>query len=202
MERDWSSWPQEYYSTTDRDERKKLLQERLESGTADEKDQIRMKFWELRYKTRAKMPVGVDYFIRSWMNLCFVARKPGNKFQLKQQTEAIKEAKQDMGFELAAEYGESGEEGLYQELCHGVHLYMQICQEDGRYSTQLMGIMRLKKDHLVEKMGNELWKVSTLVPQTFKMEQEFALLKKACEDVFWKEYPKYVEDQEIKLDRK
>ena len=35
MERDWSSWPQEYYSTTDRDERKKLLQERLESGTAD-----------------------------------------------------------------------------------------------------------------------------------------------------------------------
>ena len=25
MERDWSSWPQEYYSTTDRDERKKLL---------------------------------------------------------------------------------------------------------------------------------------------------------------------------------
>ena len=84
MERDWSSWPQEYYSTTDRDERKKLLQERLESGTADEKDQIRMKFWELRYKTRAKMPVGVDYFIRSWMNLCFVARKPGNKFQLKQ----------------------------------------------------------------------------------------------------------------------
>ena len=101
MERDSERLPQEYYSTTDRDERKKLLQERLESGTADEKDQIRMKFWELRYKTRAKMPVGVDYFIRSWMNLCFVARKPGNKFQLKQQTEAIKEAKQDMGFELA-----------------------------------------------------------------------------------------------------
>ena len=55
MERDWSSWPQEYYSTTDRDERKKLLQERLESGTADEKDQIRMKFWELRDRKSTRL---------------------------------------------------------------------------------------------------------------------------------------------------
>ena len=106
-----------------------------------------------------------------------------------------------MGFELAEECGELGQEVLYQELCHGVKLYMQICQEDGRYSTQLMGIMRLKKDHLVEKIGNELWQVSTVVPQTFKAEKEFALLKKACEDVFWKKYPKYVEDREIKLER-
>lgn len=201
MEKDWSNWPQEYYDTTDREERKNLLQQRLETPAADKKDEIRMKFWELRYKTRAKMPVGVDYFIRSWMELYFVSRKPGNKFQLKQQEEAIRQAKHDMGFELAAEYGDDGEEVLYQELCHGVALYMQLCRDDSKYNSQLLGIMKLKKNNLVEKIGNELWNVSTVVPKTFRVEKEFSMLKKACEDTFWKEYPKYVNDQEIKLER-
>lgn len=201
MERDWSNWPQEYYDAVDREERKQILEERLSSSEADEKDQIRMKFWELRYKKRAKMPMGVDYFIRSWMELYFVSRKPGNKFQLRQQQDAVTQAKHDMGFELVKEYGENGEEVLYQELCHGVRYYMQLCREDGKYNSQLLGIMKLKKDNLVEKIGNELWRVSTIVPQTFKEEKEFALLKKACEDVFWSEYPKYVNDREIKLER-
>ena len=44
MEKDWSNWPQEYYDTTDREERKNLLQQRLETPAADKKDEIRMKF--------------------------------------------------------------------------------------------------------------------------------------------------------------
>ena len=42
--RDWSKWPQEYYETTEREERLEMLRERLKSEEADEKDQIRMKF--------------------------------------------------------------------------------------------------------------------------------------------------------------
>lgn len=201
MERDWSNWPQAYYETTDKEERKTLLEERLASPEADESDQLRKKLWELRYKTRAKMPVGVDYFIRSWMDLYFVSRKPGNRFQLKQQQETIRAVKKDMGFELAAEYGAVGEEVLYQELCHGVSFYIQLCRDDSKYNSQLLGIMKLKKDNLVEKIGNELWNISTVVPQTFRVEKEFALLKKACQDTFWKEYPKYVNDDVIKLER-
>ena len=75
--RDWSNWPKEYYDTTEREERLAILKERLESGEADEKDRIRMKFWELRYAQRDKMPEGVDYFIRSWMNMYFTSKKPG-----------------------------------------------------------------------------------------------------------------------------
>lgn len=43
--RDWSNWPKEYYETTEREERLAILKERLESEEADEKDRIRMKFW-------------------------------------------------------------------------------------------------------------------------------------------------------------
>ena len=53
--RDWSTWPEEYYKTTDPEERYEILTERLESGEAEEKDQIRMKFWELRYAKREKI---------------------------------------------------------------------------------------------------------------------------------------------------
>ena len=64
--RDWSKWPQEYYETTEREERLEMLRERLKSEEADEKDQIRMKFWELRYGQREKMPCGSgrSYFHR------------------------------------------------------------------------------------------------------------------------------------------
>ena len=81
---DWSNWPEAYYATTEREERLSLLEARLQSGEADEKNQIRKKMWELRYQKRDKMPEGVDYFIRSWMELFFISKKMGKMFHKKE----------------------------------------------------------------------------------------------------------------------
>lgn len=199
--RDWSNWPKEYYEKTDREERLTILKERLESGDADEKDRIRMEFWKLRYAQRDKMPEGVDYFIRSWMNMYFISKKPGAWWLKKQQIKELEEIKRDFGFELAKENGKDGEEVLYEELCHGVKFYIGLCKTDSKYSTQLIGLMKMKPNRLVEKIGNELWKISSVVPETFGQEEEFAILAGACRDVFWKEFPKYKADEEIKLGR-
>lgn len=199
--KDWSSWPESYYAPADREERLEILKERLKSGEADEKDQLRMKFWKLRYETRDKMPRGVDYLIRSWMELYFISRKPGNRWAKKQQAKDLEQVKQDLGFSLAREYGSMGEEVLYQELCNGIRLYIQLCQQDSKYNSQLLGIMKLKPEKLVEKIGNEFWKISTVVPESFGQEEAFRVFKKACEDTFWAAYPKYKKDMEIKLGR-
>ena len=199
--RDWSKWPQEYYETTEWEERLEMLRERLKSEEADEKDQIRMKFWELRYGQREKMPEGVDYFIRSWMEMFFISKKLGSSWLKQQHLKSLEIVKKDFGFELAKEYGTAGEEVLYQELCHGVGFYMELCRRDSKYNTQLLGIVKLKPERLVEKIGNELWKISVEVPQTLEQGAEFAPLAAACKDVFWAQYPKYKKDEAIKLER-
>lgn len=199
--KDWSNWPEMYYQSTDREERRTYLKERLESGEADEKDRLRLEFWDLRYKQREKMPEGVDYFIRAWMELYFISRKPDSRWQKKQYKERLKEAKKDFGFELAASHGSLGEEILYQELCHGIAFYIGLCKTDSKYNSQLLGILKLKPDELAEKIGNELWKISTVVPQVLNEEENFTVLKRACRDTFWKIFPKYVKDDEIKLER-
>lgn len=199
--RDWSTWPEEYYKTTDPEERYEILTERLESGEAEEKDQIRMKFWELRYAKRDKMPEGVDYFIRSWMDLFYMSRKPGKPTLVKKQRKELETIKQDLGFVLAKEYGVLGEEVLYEELCHGVTFYMSLCEKDTRYSSQLLGFMKLKQEALVEKIGEEVWRISKVIPEVFAQEEEFAIFAKACKDSFWKRYPKFKKDEAIKLER-
>lgn len=199
--RDWSNWPKEYYETTEREKRLAILKERLESEEADEKDRIRMKFWELRYAQREKMPEGVDYFIRSWMNMYFTSKKPGAWWLKKQQLKDLENAKQDFGFELAKGYGQAGAEVLYDELCHGVKFYIGLCKTDSKYSTQLIGLMKMKPNQLVEKIGNEIWKISSVVPEAFGQKEEFEIFEKACCDTFWNEFPKYKADEEIKLRR-
>lgn len=199
--RDWSNWPEEYYKTTDREERFQILQERMESEESDTKDKIRKRFWEQRYAKREKMPEGVDYFIRSWMDLYFVSKKPDSKWLHKQHVENVEDALKNMGFSLAEEFGPEGKEVLYEELCHGVSFYIDICRRDSKYNSQLLGIIKVKPDDLVEKIANELWRVSVLIPQKLGFEKEFQVLEKVCAEMFWKTFPKYIKDENIKLKR-
>lgn len=199
--KDWSNWPEAYYQSTDREERLVCLKERLESGEADEKDRLRMKYWELRYKQRENMPEGVDYFIRSWMEMYFISRKPDSRLQRKQYKKILEEVKKDFGFHLAKESGSAGEEVLYQELCNAVSLYIELCKTDSKYNSQLLGIIKLKPDKLAEKIGNELWRISVRVPEALEEAENFEALKRACQNTFWKMYPKYTDNQEIKLER-
>ena len=199
--KDWTNWPEEYYQSTDREERLEMLKERLESSEAEKKDEIRMEFWNLRYKQREKMPEGVDYFIRSWMDLYFVSKKPDSSWLHKQHVQSVEEAMDNMGFRLAEKFGAEGKEVLYDELCHGAQLYINLCRTDSKYTSQLIGLMKIKPDNLVEKIANELWKVCVNIPLYLGHRKEFALLERACTEMFWKTFPKYVIDQHIKLQR-
>ena len=199
---DWSNWPEAYYATTEREERLQILEARLNSGEADEKDQIRKKMWELRYQKRDKMPEGVDYFIRSWMELFFISKKMGKMFHKKERyAKDLVQIKNDFGFELAKEYGEAGEDVLYEELRHGVGLYIKLCQIDRQYGSVLCGIMKMKPKDLVIKIGNELHKITVEVPKFLEQEEEFALLTKACKEAFWNVYPEYRKEEAILLER-
>ena len=199
---DWSNWPEAYYATTEREERRSLLEARLQSGEADEKNQIRKKMWELRYQKRDKMPEGVDYFIRSWMELFFISKKMGKMFHKKEShAKDLVQIKKDFGFELAKEYGAVGEEVLYEELCHGVGLYIKLCQIDRQYGSLLMGIMKMKPKDLAVKIANEIHKLTVEVPKYLEQEEEFALLTKAAKESFWKVYAEYNKEETILLEK-
>ena len=199
---DWSNWPEAYYATTEREERLQLLKVRLQSKEADEKDKIRQKMWELRYQKRDKMPEGVDYFIRSWMEMFFISKKMGKMFHKKEShAKDLVQIKKDFGFELAKAYGAIGEEVLYEELRHGVGLYIKLCQTDRQYGSLLMGIMKMKPKDLVVKIGNELHRLAVEVPKYLEQEEEFSLLTKATKEAFWMEYPDYSKEDTILLER-
>lgn len=200
--RDWSDWPKAYYTETKREDRLQMLEERLQSDLADEQDRIRRQMWDLRYQKRDKMPDGVDYFIRSWMEMFFLSQKMGKRFQKKERyVKELAQIKQDFGFDLIKPYGKAGEEVLYEELCNGVALYIKLCQTDRQYGSILCGLMRMKPKDLVSKIGNELHRITEELPAWLEAEEDFAPLARACREVFWREYPEYKKEETIRLER-
>lgn len=180
-------WPETYYRETDRQKRKLLLEEHG-STRQDPADSLRMELWELRYQRRKGLPEGVDFFIRSWMELYFISKKPG-KIHRKSHLKTLEQVKKDLGFSLAGEYGDLGEEVLYQELCNGIRLYVELCRRDSKYNSALLGILKLKPERLIQKIAGEFWQIAVEIPEKYGMEEEFAVFRRACGDVFREEFP-------------
>ena len=59
----------------------------------------------------------------------------------------------DWNFALAEQYGQEGQEALYQELHNMTELYLTICQDDKAYSSMILGLGKMNKNSLLSKMA-------------------------------------------------
>ncbi|MCR5746983.1 MAG: hypothetical protein K6G03_04690 [Lachnospiraceae bacterium] len=187
-----ASWTFEYKRETDRAKRKEIL-ERAKAEYPDGKDvEIRERLWGLRYDV--KNGYEVDYFIRGFINLQALKRNtklPGEKNRKLKEIEYIKK---DWQFELCRDYGETGENALYDELFNTTLLYIDFCKKDRNYNSILLGIGRIAEDRQRMKIINEIYEVAETIPENIGVKDLLQPFSKAAKEALGFEYPDWNED--------
>jgi len=187
-----AQWPQSYYKEKDPQIRKQLLEQAIKDSPQDKVNELRRKLWELRYQSKDKKNVkqAVDYYIAGWMELLYLSRSSKGFFGLRHTLKSLDKILQDMGFSIAGEYGEMGQEVLYQELHHLCCLYFELCISDRNYGSQMMGLMSMKEEAVIAKIAAETAQISNRLPRAAKRETQMEVLSRAARQAFYDMFPK------------
>ncbi|MBQ9321339.1 MAG: hypothetical protein IJ239_03125, partial [Eubacterium sp.] len=168
-------WEREYYRELKREKRKRILDAAiLEEGMSPE-NELRSRLLEVRYGKKLEKGQSVDYFIRGWMTLRFLANSSKSLFFKRKNKRELESLRADWQFDLAAEYGETGQKVLYQEFCQLTRVYLDLCQKDKNYGSILFGIGHIKEDSLMGKIGRDIYTVAYEVPQEYGVAEELRL---------------------------
>lgn len=180
-----------YFDTTDRQERRNILDRIKARGEEEEFVQICEELYEHRYISREKKAVQeIDYGIRGWINMKFLPEVARGWFSKKGLRSKVEEIMDDFGYNVCDKYGVRGREILYKELCNVIKVYIKLCQSDKGYSSILFGIGRIKPEKLMAKMGHDIVTVSYSIPKEIGMIKEFEQLAQAARTAFVDSYPK------------
>ncbi|MBR0398335.1 MAG: hypothetical protein IJI10_08700 [Eubacterium sp.] len=173
-------WERDYYRELKREKRKAILDAAiLEEGMSPE-NELRVKLLESRYGKKLEKGQSVDYFIRGWMTLQFLAnaRKSfGFKRKVRKELASVKA---DWQLDLAAEYGEAGQKVLYQEFCQLTRVYLDLCQRDRNYGAILFGVGRIKEETLQSKIGRDIYTIAYEIPQEIDAVEDLKLFTDAA----------------------
>lgn len=183
------SWD-EYYLEVDRDLRKEMLDAKIAAEGMTPENELRSRLWEVRYTPRGKDPAEVDYFIRGWLSMHYLKQANNRFFARRNYKKEKEQILEDWGLALAAEYGQVGEEILYQELCNLTRLYLHLCKDDKSYSSLLLGLGRMKDSSLIGKMAKDVYTLAYEIPKMTGTVEEFRIFSKAATDTFYAVYPK------------
>lgn len=178
-------WPQAYYLPTEGDERKKALDKAVSKGLEPEKNQIRKEIWERRYGEQE----GVDRFLTGWLNLSYYANVVRNNLMAKFHKNDMAQTQKYLCYDIVKKYGKDGEEVLFMELYHLVDFYIDICLRDKKYGGIILGLGTMKEERLIEKIANDIYRVSYCVPSALGIMDEHELLAKAAVQCYFNRFP-------------
>ena len=176
-------WEREYYRETKREKRKAILDAAIVEEGMSPENELRSKLLESRYGKKLEKGQSVDYFIRGWMTLQFLAnaRKSfGFKRKVRKELASVKS---DWQFELAAAYGETGQKVLYQEFCQLTRVYLELCQKDRNYGAIL-----------INKIGKDIYTIAYEIPREIEAEEELRLFTEAASRTLTESFPEIADD--------
>ena len=192
MPKEKAPWPECYYQEKDAQKRLALLQEAIQAGEGDETENaIRKKLWGLRYgqqpKKNAPLP---DGYVGLWVALNY-HRQDRSYFRLRSAVREIEGRLRDLGIDSMRDT-EQEQQLLHRELVHAVSLYLSTCNE-GSYSTQVFGLMKMKQENLVQKIAAEIYDVTCDLPARLGLAQQLQPLRKAAFEAFYETFPDHAE---------
>ena len=187
-------WEREYYKELKREKRKEILEAAIAEEGMSPENELRTKLLELRYGKKIDRSNSIDYFIRGWMTLRFLSTNSGTLFFKKKAKRELGNVRKDWQFDLAAEYGETGQKVLYQEFCQLTRVYLDLCQKDKNYGSILFGIGHIKEDSLMGKIGRDIYTVAYEVPQEYGVAEELRLFTDAASRTLTDVFPEITDD--------
>src|SRR5659263_120450 len=113
----------EYYKELDPERRKVLLAHDGEEVLEDPLNELRQCLWELRYVDPKNTNHRVDLFLLQCTNFLFIYKSLNCRGARKSAAKEVRSAINTMGFSLAGQYGEAGENQLYMEFRNTISRY-------------------------------------------------------------------------------
>ena len=192
MPKEKAPWPECYYQENDAKKRLALLEEAIQAGEGDEAENVlRKKLWALRYGQQAKKNGPLpDGYVGLWVALNY-HRQDRSYFQLRGAVREIEGRLRDLGIN-SMQGTEQEQQLLHRELVHAVSLYLSTCNE-GSYSAQVFGLMKMKPESLVQKIAAEIYDVTCDLPARLGLAEQLKPLRKAAFEAFYDTFPDYEE---------
>ena len=179
-------WVSQYMRETESDRRKEILDQAIAEEGLLPDNELRQKLWDVRYPMQDGRRI--DTFIRGWITLAFIDNASQGFFAKKRVEKEKEKVRKDWQLQLASEYGEVGEQVLYEEFFNTAKLYMQLCEDDKTYGSVLLGLGHMKKEKLIAKIARDIFKAAYEVPIRYGMDDELALFTRAATDAYYEVY--------------
>ena len=179
-------WVQQYMREPESWKRKEILDQAIAEEGMTPDNELRLKLWEKRYVKQNDREI--DTFIRGWVNLNFLESSGKGLFSKNRIEKDKQKILEDWQVALAAEYGETGRQVLYEEFFNLSRLYIKLCEEDKQYNSVLLGLGTMKKEKLVRKIAADVFNAAYNVPNRHNMKEDLALFTKAATEAFYEVY--------------
>ncbi len=189
------TWPANFYEPISGEERYTLLEAAMKEVDSEE-NRLRYVLWQCRYGSTEKNhgKPKVDYFMKLWMDLEFASGRTSSVFGVKKVVKDIKKDLDQLGVTKMKEYGELGQELLYQEFVQGGRYYFELCASDKNYNTELMGLKQISDNHFLSKILSDVYRICYTTPTAFDLKEDLELFTKAVTNALEMDYPDLSED--------
>jgi len=117
-----------------------------------------------------------DLFIRAFVIILSTSEQGVNMFNRKSREKEFMSYMNDLGL---AEYGNRTEEeqAVYREEWHAfAKRYIDICRQDKNYGSTVFGLLKMKKNQVVNKIENDINIVTKVYPCEFQKQEMTAPL--------------------------
>lgn len=178
-----------FYQNPEPKERLEILESLIEKEGESEKTKIMRAFYDHRYVSREKNVPMIDYAIRGWVNISFIAEMTRSRFSRKKIPARVQEVLNDLGKGVADQYGDLGYEIWMKEIRNVCRVYIHLCKTDKGYGSVIFGIGRMKEEKLIRKICFDMVNITHTIPMEAGI-TELDFLAQASREVFLEEFPK------------
>lgn len=185
-----NTWVERFYLETDREEREELLEQGVKEDGMTKENEFRQKLWERRYVPEKREKGEVDHFIRAFLSIDTLGRTKQGFFNNKMIKKEIESLRNSLAIDLAEEYGELGKQLHYEEMKQLARTYITICLDDKNFSTMILGVGKLSKDTLNEKIADKIYSLARVVPAMHHFEELVEPFSNALIEVYFEMFPK------------
>ncbi|MCF0146690.1 MAG: hypothetical protein HUJ73_08915 [Eubacterium sp.] len=175
-------WVKQYMRETKPKQRKAILEQAIADEGMMPDNELRQKIAEKRYTVVDHNDA--DLFLRGWLTLHFMENLKNTAFNRKRIQREKGKILSDWQFPTAKEYGEIGDQVLYEELFNMTKLYIELCTEDKHYKSIILGLGTMSKEKLRYKIAKDVYNVAFAIPKRLAFADEVGALADAARDAY------------------
>ena len=180
------TWPECFYKETEAEMRFALLKEAEKQELTPEENTVRRFLLEHRHPGYPKESPLIDHYLKLWFFCTFAADSIHGGKTSKRCAADVNDLVKALGLEKIQ--SEEDKALLYQEFLHAAQLYIHISTTDKRYSSALLGLLKMSEDKVLKKLGRDIYKAGYSGPEAVKF-THYDLWEKALKTAFMAYHP-------------